>query len=225
VYVIHNAVDHGVFNPPDRLARREVTRHQLELPNDDFALLLVGNDWKKKGLHWLLEAIGRLRHLAVRLLVVGRDDLTPFDPLIRKLKISQHVRLVGSSSDILKFYAACDVYVGPSLHDSFAFPPLEAMACGLPVITSSQNGGCEIITNGVDGFILDDPRDSSKLADLILLLYNDKGLRQRIEEAAAKTAQQYTWDRNAQQLDQLFREVLRRKGLSPAAVAAEPLAR
>jgi len=208
VYVIYNAVDHRVFNPHARLARREAARRELGLLDEELVLLLVGNDWKKKGLHWLLKAVADLRHLALKVLIVGRDDRGPYEPVIREMEIDQQVRFLEPSSDILKFYAASDAYVGPSLHDSFAFPPLEAMACGLPVITSSRNGGAEIISHGTDGFVLADPADISQLTRLIKCLYDDQDLRKRLGENAAKTARQYTWDRNAQQLHTIIEEVL-----------------
>src|SRR6266436_5185243 len=101
------------------------------------------------------------------------------------------------SSDL--FYAAADVYAGPSLEDSFALPPLEAMACGLPVITSVNNGGSQIITEGVDGFVLSDPRDSIALSMLLRRLYLDRDLCALVGENSARTAQGYTWERNARE--------------------------
>jgi len=204
-------VDHRTFDPHLRLARRAAARRELGLLDQDFVLLLVGNDWKKKGLQWLLEAVARLRHLALKLLVVGRDDRAPYEPLIREMGIDQHVRFLEPSADIVRFYAASDVYVGPSLHDSFAFPPIEAMACGLPVVTSSRNGGAEIISHGTDGFILQDPADIGQLAGLIKRLYDDQVLRKRIGDNAAKTVRQYTWDRNAAELGALFEQVIAKR--------------
>ena len=72
----------------------------------------------------------------------------------------------------------------------------------------------------MDGFILADPQDSRRLAELIELVDNNDDLREKME-AAAKTAQQYTWDKNARQLEQVFRDVLQRKGINPVAVPAE----
>jgi glycosyltransferase involved in cell wall biosynthesis len=107
------------------------------------------------------------------------------------------VLFLEPSSDIMQFYSAADVYTGPSLHDSFALPPIEAMACGLPVITSVTNGGSQIITEGVDGFVLSDAQDSVALSRLISRLYEDSDLRRIIGENAALTAQSYSWDSNA----------------------------
>jgi glycosyltransferase involved in cell wall biosynthesis len=77
----------------------------------------------------------------------------------------------------------------------------------------------------VDGFILEDPHDSGRLAELIDLLRGNEALREKMSEAAAKTAQRYTWDENAAKLNQLFQEVLHRKGLNSAAMGLERSAR
>ena len=208
MYVIHNAVDNRAFNPHIRLTRRDSGATGIRISDQDLVLLLVGNDWKSKGLHCLLEAIAHLRHLPLKLLVVGRDDRVPFLPLIREMEIDRQVRFLEPSADIVKFYAASDLYVGPSLHDSFALPPLEAMACGLPVITSSRSGVAEIMSPGTDGFVLADPTDSGQLAGLIKCLYDDQDLRQRLGDNAARTAPQYTWEHNAAELRALFEQVL-----------------
>lgn len=197
--VIPNAVDTTHFNPRLRVQRREAVRADLRLSPDIFALLMIGNDWAKKGLEALLQCLAECRNLPFTLLVVGRDDRSIFLPLLDRLGLQQRVQFHPSTDDIERFYAAADLYAGPSLEDSFAMPPLEAMACGLPVITSVNNGGSQIITEGVDGFVLPDPCDVAALSSLVRRLYEDPGLRLRTGENAARTAQSYTWDRNARE--------------------------
>jgi UDP-glucose:(heptosyl)LPS alpha-1,3-glucosyltransferase len=121
------------------------------------------------------------------------------------------VAFLPSRADVQWYYAAADVYVGPSLEDTFAQPPAEAMACGLPVITSATNGTAEIMTDGVDGLIIEDPTDVAGLASRIRQLY-DPTLRQRLGEQASQTSQAYTWDRNGEQIRAIFAETLSRKG-------------
>src|SRR4029077_504225 len=181
----------------ERLRRRELSRKFLQLPEADCVLLLVGNDWKKKGLTPLVKAIAAVQHLPLRLLVVGRDNRAPFLEQVQRLRLDGRVLFLEPSSDIMQFYAAADVYAGPSLHDSFALPPIEAMACGLPVITSVTNGGAQIITEGLDGFVLSDAQDSLALSRLICRLYEQPDLRRTVGENAARTAQSYSWERNA----------------------------
>ena len=70
---------------------------------------------------------------------------------------SGRVHFLPPRQDVEFYYAAADAYVGPSLEDTFALPPQEAMACGMPVIVSAENGTSEIITDGKDGLILGIP--------------------------------------------------------------------
>jgi len=153
--------------------------------------------------------------------VVGSDIIDPHCTAMARLRLEARVSFLPPRPDVEFYYAAADLYVGPSLEDAFALPPLEAMACGVPTIVSSQAGVSEIITDGVDGFILNDPQDSAQLAELIALLYGNEGLRQRMGEAAAETARQYTWDRNARQLGELLQDLLRRKSCRLPAVGSE----
>jgi UDP-glucose:(heptosyl)LPS alpha-1,3-glucosyltransferase len=172
---------------------------------------MIGNDWKKKGLEYLLEALGRLHHPALRLLVAGHDSLEPYRSSIDRLGLAGQLIFLPIRPDVEVYYAAADVYVCPSLEDAFAFPPFEAMACGLPVIVSCQAGVSELISDGVDGLLLRDPRNAESLAGLISKLFGDPALRSRLGENAANTASQYTWERNAEQFRALFEEVLHGK--------------
>ena len=211
VLVIPNAVDIHRFTPEIRLQRRAAARAQMALADGDFVLLLIGNDWEKKGLETLLHSIAECRDLPLKLLVAGKDDQNLFLPVIQRLGLQGRVQFPGSSSDVVQFYAAADAYAGPSFEDSFALPPLEAMACGLPVITSVNNGGAQAITEAVDGFVLRDPRDSAALARLLRQLCEQPDLRRRIGENAARTAQAYTWERNARETWAFLLSALERK--------------
>jgi glycosyltransferase involved in cell wall biosynthesis len=86
------------------------------------------------------------------------------------------------------------------------------MACGLPVITSATNGTAEIMTDGIDGLIIQDPTDVAGLASRIRQLCDDPALRKRLGEQASQTSQAYTWDRNGEQIRAIFAETLSRKG-------------
>ncbi|MFZ0880313.1 MAG: glycosyltransferase, partial [Candidatus Acidiferrales bacterium] len=86
-----------------------------------------------------------------------------------------------------------------------------AMACGLPVIVSRQAGVSELLTHGLDGFILDDATDSRQLAEFIRTIYESADLRQRLSASAAATARQYTWQRNAEDMKKTLEECLRGK--------------
>lgn len=199
VAVIPNAVDTVRFTPEAREARRSAVRNSYHLEDSDFVCLLIGNDWKKKGLDTLLNACGKLSSDApFKVLVVGSDDTSVYQPLLKRLNLESRVCFLPLSDDVLSFYAAADLYVGPSLEDAFNLPIVEAMACGLPVIASVRAGASEFVRDAETGFLLRDPKSPDELATLIRRLANDKGLRQSLGQAASCFVQQNcNWDRNA----------------------------
>jgi UDP-glucose:(heptosyl)LPS alpha-1,3-glucosyltransferase len=198
VRVIRNGVDADFFSVTQRFARRTSTRQALGLAPEDFTLLLIGNDWKKKGLDGLLQALSLIGALPWRLLVVGSDARGPYEKIIADRNILDRVFFLTPSPDVMQFYAAADAYAGPSLEDAYGLPILEAMACGLPVIASSQAGASEIIQDGTNGIILRDPQDVQELSSKILSLAGDRDLCARLGAQASLTAQQHTWSTNAQ---------------------------
>ena len=195
--VIPNAVDTLIFNSEARLTRRSVSRQSLKLSDSDFVVLLIGNDWKKKGLDQLLRALAIIE-IPIQLLVVGKDDPGLYRPALRQLGLDDRVRFLAPCADVLSFYAAADAYVAPSLEDAFGLPILEGMACGLPVIASVQAGASENIIDGTTGYLLQDPMNHVELAEIILRLAGDRPAAQKVGGAAAKYVQaSVSWDRNA----------------------------
>jgi len=212
---VRNSVDLKQFAPELRLQRRSEARADLEINADRFVFLLIGNDWRKKGLQVAVEALGRCRELPVQLLVVGRDDVEPFVEKIRQLNVSDRIRFLPPSDDVMKFYAAADAYVGASLEDAFGLPVLEAMACGLPVIASVNAGASETIDDGSSGLLLRDPTDAAELAALIQKLVFDSLFRDLLGRNARKAAESYTWADSTAALWGLLNKALVRKHRSP----------
>lgn len=210
ITVIYGGLDVECFSPQRRILLRDSARRDLSIQDNDFVLLLIGNDWINKGLNCLLEAMAKAADRRLRALIVGTDNRFLFRSLINQLDLEGRVQFCPPRADVETYYAAADAYIGPSLDDAFAQPPAEAMTCGLPVITSRKNGGSEIITHGHDGLVLENPADSEELADMITHLVSDPALRGRLGTAAAETARQYTWHRNAAQMRELFENVVRR---------------
>lgn len=209
--VIYHGVSPERFNPEGRQSLRDQSRSHLELPNSALCLLFIANDWKNKGLSSLLEAMGSIQSAHLRLLIVGRDDPTPFRGAIRRRGIEQRVAFLPLRPDVEFYYSAADAYVSPALEDAFGLPALEAMACGLPVIVSSSAGVGEVITDGFDGYVLKDPNDVASLAKLISELHDNLTLRQTLGDNAARTARQYTWERNAAELSNVFLQAMGRR--------------
>lgn len=209
--LVYHGVDLDRMNPKRREILREKARSDLHLPETAFAILLVGNDWKKKGLPCLAEAVGSLRIPELWILIRGQDDSFPYRHLLQHNGLDGRMIVLPQVPQIESYYAAADMYAGPSLEDSFAIPPLEAMACGLPVIVSRQAGVSELLTHGVDGFILEDSGNSRQLAEFIHCIYKNADLRQHLSVRAEMTARLYTWQRNAEEMKRIFEECLREK--------------
>jgi glycosyltransferase involved in cell wall biosynthesis len=198
--LVYHGLDFERFNPQRRGELRAAARKALSLADDSFALLLIGNDYRKKGLRYLLQAAAQVGAARLHVLVVGEDDSAPYKQFISDAGFQPRVRFLPIRPDVEFYYAAADLYVGPSLEDAFSLPPAEAMACGVPAIISRRAGVSEIISHGVDGFVLDDPADVPALAALTQRLMDDGGLREAAGRAAARTARRYTWGQNVAEM-------------------------
>jgi UDP-glucose:(heptosyl)LPS alpha-1,3-glucosyltransferase len=205
ICVIPNGVDTKFFSAAARLARRTESRRRRGFRDEDFVLLLIGNDWRNKGLPTVLEAMAALPGLPIRLLVVGNDTAETFHARAAQIGLQDRCRWEVSSSEVLDLYAAADVYVSPSREDSFGLPVAEAMACGLPAITSVCAGVADYIHDGIDGFVLREPRDAQTLSNLIARLHSQPDLRRVVGEAASETMQEWDWNRNAAAIWELLK--------------------
>jgi glycosyltransferase involved in cell wall biosynthesis len=217
VRVIRHGVDTDELSVAKRLERRRAAREQFGLPPEDFTFLLIGNDWKIKGLDALLEALTEMRDLPWKLLVVGSDERDPYKKYLSESSMQERVFFLQPSRDVMQFYAAADAYAGPSLEDSYGLPVLEAMACGLPVVVSSRAGVSEIIRDGTNGVILHDPESVQEIAGVLRKLMSDPGFCRTLGEEAERTAREHGWDRNAQATWDWLSEVARQKKVELAA--------
>lgn len=211
VAVIPNGVDGSHFSREARLSRRSAARRRRGIQDEDCVLLLIGNDWRVKGLPVILRAMTALRDLPLRLLVVGTDAAESFRTQAAQLDLQDRCLFESPTSDVLELYAAGDVYVSPSREDSFGLPVAEAMSCGLPVITSALAGVADYVRDGIDGFVLSDPSDSTRLAGLICNLYERKRHKPSGEPEAPRSHLS-TWDQNADALFQLLQSAAAKQG-------------
>jgi len=210
VLVVRNAVDVHYFNRQARLARRDAARISFGIAPGEFVFLLIGNDWKKKGVDALLEAITECTDLPLRLLVVGTDNRDLYAERCEQLQLGARVNFLLPSRDVLQFYAAADAYVGPSLEDAFGLPILESMACGLPVIASSAAGASEIVVDGENGLLLRDARDVKVLASLMRKICIESDLGSALGAAAERTAANESWESCASRMFEHFQSITER---------------
>ena len=146
----------------------------------------------------------------IRVLIAGKGNPSSFLKLAKKLNVENKIFFAGESNKIEKFYAAGDIFVFPTLYDPFANVCLEAMACGLPVITTKMNGASEIIKNGRNGYVVEDYTSPGELAARITDLL-PKDLRENMNACAFETAKQYTPSNNAARVEKLYENILKNK--------------
>jgi UDP-glucose:(heptosyl)LPS alpha-1,3-glucosyltransferase len=216
VTVIPNGVDAEHFSPAALATMRERYRQEWNCSPRDFVLLLIGNDWRNKGLKTLLEACAlcvaqrptqespQQDDVPVRLLVVGQDEQSPFRLEAQKLGIAEYVQFFVPVPDVRIFYAAADALVAPSLEDSFNLPVLEAMSCGLPVVVSPAAGVSDWLAHGKDSIVLEDPENAGELAAAIRFLATNSSRREALASNGLRTSANFSWDAHANELRKLL---------------------
>jgi UDP-glucose:(heptosyl)LPS alpha-1,3-glucosyltransferase len=210
--LIYNGVDVDVFSPHHREIWRNSIRRQLNVGQQEVLLLLVAHNLRLKGLPTTLRALAALLRdgQQVKLLVVGGNRLSSFKRLSAKLGVADHVLFVGPVTDPVPYYSAADIFVHPTFYDPCSLVVLEAMASGLPVITSRFNGVSELMTQGIEGHVLQDPSDCHELVRWLRHLM-DSHARQAMARAARRLAELHPLDANFEQIVNLYEEVCERK--------------
>ena len=206
--IVYNGVDTEHFSPDVNNQHRGNIRQQLSIEDEEVLLLIVAHNHRLKGVPALVQATQRLHAegCPVRTVVVGGRIR---DASARRSGVKDERRLVqflGSIDDPRPYYAAADVYVQPTFYDPCSLVVLEALASGLPVITSRFNGAGELITPGVEGHVIDDPADVEGLATVIAGLC-DGAVRHESSVAARRLALQHTIQRNVREILEAYETV------------------
>jgi UDP-glucose:(heptosyl)LPS alpha-1,3-glucosyltransferase len=178
-------------------ALREKSRTDLKLKPDEIALLFAGSGWERKGLRFAIEAVELCHDRKVRLLVAGRGDASAYKP--KRFFTEEPVRFLGELANLGPIYAAADIFILPSIYDPFSNACLEALASGLPVITTRHNGFSEIIENGVHGSVIDFSNNVSTLRDAIRF-WSDESRRAAARSIILERASQFDISKNVEQI-------------------------
>ena len=211
IEVVYNGVDIERFHPRNRQYRSEIrNRHNI---GEEFLILFVSNNFRMKGLGYLMKALSNLKkeeYPPFRLLILGRDRKGPYLHLAKRIGISEETVFAGATQDIEKYYGAADLLIHPSFYDACSLTVLEALASGLPVVTTSSNGASGILTKGQEGFVSCDPRDGQTLRQQISFFF-EKELRDRASTASRKLAEHYSLEKNWGEIKHILEEVSHQK--------------
>lgn len=156
LHVIYNGVDLDAFHPDLRAAHCSRLRAELGIGETTPLFLYVGSGFERKGVPQLLRAFAAMRSREAVLVVVGKDRQA--GELARRARASgfaDRVHFVGAQKDVRPYYGAADAFVLPTLYDPFPNAALEALACGLPLITSRSCGAAELVRDGINGHACD----------------------------------------------------------------------
>jgi len=202
VIVIPNGIDLKLFEDISKKGLRE----KYGLNKTDKVILYVGTLRPVKGLPNLIEAVKTIDDKNKRLLIVGRgEERENLENLVKKLEIEKIVTFIGRvpNKEVFEYMAASDILVLPSLSEGFPNVILEAMASGLPVVTTKVGGLPKIVNEGVNGFLVDS-KNSKQLSEKIFLLLKDEKLRGEISKNNLNEVKKYSWERVIDQLEKVY---------------------
>jgi UDP-glucose:(heptosyl)LPS alpha-1,3-glucosyltransferase len=207
VRVVRSAIDPERFAAEDRLKRRQEERERWGVSPDETVALFVAMNYRLKGLAPLLNAVALTpRDKPFRLAVVGNPKVGRYQRLAAKLGITDRVQFLGHRGDPKDAYFAADFLVHPTFYDPCSLVALEALACGLPVVTSKYNGASELLSPPTDGAVVADPHDAPTLA-AAMTAFTDHGSRASASAAARQTGTRWTFEHHYRALLDVFGEV------------------
>ncbi len=210
IAVIFEGHDEEVYKPQDNLAQIEETKREYNIRGK--YILYVGTLEPRKNIPRLIEAFHSLKKEGVKhkLIVAGKLGWLYKDifTTVNRLNLENEVIFTGyvPQKELPILMSGAEVFAYPSLCEGFGLPPLEAMACGTPVIVSNTSSLPEVVG---DAGILVDPYDSKEIAQAMYHVISDEGLRQQMRQKGLKRAKMFSWEKTAQQTLKVFEIVYR----------------
>jgi glycosyltransferase involved in cell wall biosynthesis len=208
VEVIYNAIDERFLSPANT-ERMDLVRQRYQL--DHPFVLYVGNIKPHKNIERLIDAFGRARSQCggdLKLVIIG-DEISKYPALrqsVHKHKLDKHVRFLGFQpmETLAAVYRLARAFVFPSLYEGFGLPPLEAMACGTPVVTSNVSSLPEIAGGAA---LLVDPYDANAIAGGIVQAVTDDALRADLIASGLDRARSFSWTQSVRKIHEIYMQV------------------
>ncbi len=200
IVVLYNGVDHERFHPRNRGRSRERVRAQWGIPPEAPVVLFVGSGFKRKGLDRLIAIWKSPALVGIYLLVVGGDAQWKHYSSWAKSQAEGRIVFAGRQSEVEDYYGAADLLVLPAFQEAFGNVILEALASGLPVVTTRAVGAAEILAGELEAGILADADQPSEIEAKILWMLNPKRWPS-LSEQARKLGERYSWKNHFQELE------------------------
>lgn len=200
---LFNAVDLRAFDPTARPSAGQEVRARFGIAPDRIVALMLAQDYQRKGLREAILATARVPDRRLVLLVGGKQDPFSYRQLAAAEGISDRVIFAGPTSDPYALYGAADFFVLPTRHDPCSLVVLEAMAMGLPVISTVFNGACEIMNDGLHGFVLKDPKHVGALSGAMEKIL-DPQLRASMARASLDLRPQLSYEKHLDRLLDIY---------------------
>jgi UDP-glucose:(heptosyl)LPS alpha-1,3-glucosyltransferase len=191
IEVLPNGFSSNDFNLENAHKYREVLRQQLGYSATDKVVIFVANELERKGFYSLTQAISMLEDQDIKLLVAGKVNGENEKRYLSDLSLYSRTKFVGPSAEVYKYYAAADLFALPTKYEAWGMVIVEAMACGLPVVTSRLAGASVAVKEGINGLLLDNPSDPAEVAQKLRhALYSFRPQ----PEVVADSVSEFSWD-------------------------------
>lgn len=201
---------HGIGINTERLTpgkNKNDIRQEFGLKHDDFIVLSVGELNKNKNQQVIIKALSVLKEKTIHYLLCGKgDQLDKLQALSRELELEKNVHFLGYRKDVVDICSQADIFVMPSYREGLPVASLEAMYCGLPLVTSNIRGLVDVMENGVSGYLCD-PDDVRAFAEGIKKLRENEELRKRMAERNEKAVVPYCVENTKQEVLKLINSI------------------
>jgi len=204
VDVIHHGIDLTRFSPSNRPVWRTAMRSHFGFRDSDFVFLFIGD--LRKGASVAIEALARVP--AAKLMLVSHTPPALYAEIARRAGVDDRVLFSPAVDSIERVYSACDAFVFPTPYDAFGMVIAEAMASGLPVITTREAGAAEWIAPGLNGILVENPTDVAELSRHMACLRQNPESRRMFAEGARAAVEHHGWDSVAHETMRVYEKVL-----------------
>lgn len=217
ISVVYNGFEPAAM-PIDRAAARTAFRTAHDLNEQTTAVLFTARNYALKGLEPLLEAFARIAPSRpdATLVVCGSTRDRHYHRLAERLGIASNVKFLGFVNDVAACFAGCDLFAFPTFYDPCSLVVPEALYAGLPVITSRNNGAAELIDEGVTGYVVADPWDTTNWSERLARLIDDPALRSKMSVEARRQSLGMTMDVRIRELSAVLDRLAAARGAAPA---------